>query len=454
MRILSFILLFLPFILFADPIEDMDEDEASSATLVLEGSYILDYCDCCDNAPARLIYAEKVTRETCSYNSEKYSVRVEGPIIAVFQVDEWGKLKPGAQAGKGRFSEVVSKNYTFVYFGGKGINLGRRLYTFFDFCQGFIQFPTPALLPAPNAAFADWYKIEELNTGTPPNGAWQLDRICSAYGDCQPIPGSEPPLWRIEGGKLTVVNGDSRTGNIAFSQDMMGSVTINGIQEKFAWFLAPDNTLIIKQIKKSERSFMQFSLITRYVTAVSGLRLRSAPTLDAPVTATIPYGTAVELQPATSDEPFFATVEDFEGQMLYAKAGDQLGYMFSGFLSARPVAEAEVITTKMAVVQHPNTLEYAASAYNSSPINFNASIDDLAYYFSETVTALENAKVPFKVLDANLLEFRTAAGKKFVVNCEARGGNILIIFDGVNAPTIHSLLDLQSDTSILNKLKK
>ena len=457
MRILVLFLLF-PLLLSADPIEDLDETEADGAVMILEGTYLLDYCDCCDDAPLRLVYAEKVTREECSYNSEKWSVRVLGPVLAVFQVDEWGKLKPGAKASAERFNEVLSKNYTYVYFAGRAIPLGRRLYSYFDFCQGFVQFPSPALLPAPNTLFEEWYAMQPLKPETMqdavafPLGAWRLDSVCSSYGDCQAIPADNQPIWHIAGSKLTVVSGDTRDGAISFSGDMTGKYTLDGHDEPFAWFLAPDNTLILKQVKKGERSFLRFTQVTRYVTALSGLRLRSAPSLDAPVTATIPYGTAVELLPYPGIPPT-VTVEGFEGEMLFVKTGNSMGYMFSGMLCSRPVHEIQVITSKMAVLQYPDSLLNAAVEYAHSPTDYNSMIDDLAYYASEAYTKLEESKVPYLTTEARLLEFRTGDGKKFMVNCEARGGDLLILFDGKNAPSIHYPIDLTSEPGLLNKVK-
>jgi hypothetical protein len=279
-----------------------------------------------------------------------------------------------------------------------------------------------------------------------------MDSICSAYADCKGIPSDNAPVWHIEGSKLTVVGGDTREGTISFAKDMSGSFTLDGRTEAFAWFLAPDNTLTLKQLKKGERTFMRFSNITRYVTALSGLRLRSAPALDAPVTATIPYGTAVEVQPFPGISPT-VTVEGFEGEMLYVKTGNSMGYMFSGMLCTRPVNEIQVITRKMVVLQHPDSILNAGDEYSMSPMEYNSMIDDIGYYGGEAYNTLENSKVPFISTEAKLLEFRTAAGKKYIVNCEARGGDLMILFDGNNPPEIRIPMDLTSDPGLLNKVK-
>ena len=78
----------------------------------------------------------------------------------------------------------------------------------------------------------------------------------------------------------------------------------------------------------------------RYVFARSGLNLREAPSADAAVTATAPYG--AQLAVLEDDAaPVPMQFEGLKGHWLKVQHGDVSGYVFNGLLGRRPAPRAD-----------------------------------------------------------------------------------------------------------------
>lgn len=134
---------------FADSWQDLTMKEAKKAERFLKKNpYILDYCDCCSSGdPVRLIKVVSVAIVPCEYNEEKFSLQVEGIIMAHVNNTGVGLNEHNADFSRmGDEVYTISMNYTFAY--DKKMHWATPLFKIIGYdldhvCRGATNFPKP-----------------------------------------------------------------------------------------------------------------------------------------------------------------------------------------------------------------------------------------------------------------------------------------------------------------------
>lgn len=142
--------------LFADPHDAMSKEEADLLASKIVNTFIIDYCDCCDEANpdankwevgAKLLYIKTATVVPCEYDNTRYSVKITFDFIGAFDVKN-GIIKTKRYkeqyTDKTPVFEYVSLNYHF-YTDGKN---AYRMYDLINYqgdkygtCKGLNRFP-------------------------------------------------------------------------------------------------------------------------------------------------------------------------------------------------------------------------------------------------------------------------------------------------------------------------
>lgn len=143
--------------IFADPHDCMTKEQADLLASKILNTFIMDYCDCCDeNNPkankwevgGKLIYVKTATVVPCEYDLTRYAVKITFDFIGAFDVKN-GVIK--TKKYKDEYTsqtpvfEYVSLNYHFYTDGKKAY----RMYDLVNYqgdkygtCQGLNRFPT------------------------------------------------------------------------------------------------------------------------------------------------------------------------------------------------------------------------------------------------------------------------------------------------------------------------
>jgi len=185
----------------ADEITDLAKWQAEKIVSYLQTeSYVMPYCDCCDNSSLQIVQIETVSIEPTENNL--YQVRIKGKVIATFTTDNLGNLGNPKTSSK-YFNEIISVNFTFVPQNDKAVSIatalkigdvnGNKVTT----CQQFVNIPNPDLpVFINNAKYLEWYNIhvEELNYNDLLIGSWNLVFMQNKYGESIT---ENIPLWRI-----------------------------------------------------------------------------------------------------------------------------------------------------------------------------------------------------------------------------------------------------------------
>jgi len=142
---------------FADPHDCMTKAEADLLASKIVNTFIMDYCDCCDeNNPkankwevgGKLLYIKTATVVPCEYDAARYSVKITFDFIGAFDVKD-GIIKTkkykDEYTTKTPVFEYVSLNYHFYTDGKKAY----RMYDLVKYtgdqygtCKGLNRFPT------------------------------------------------------------------------------------------------------------------------------------------------------------------------------------------------------------------------------------------------------------------------------------------------------------------------
>ncbi|MCB0705381.1 MAG: hypothetical protein KDC34_08735 [Saprospiraceae bacterium] len=165
-RFFFFLLLFsLTSTLVADPLEDMTFEEAQQVVNhILLDPYILDYCDCCDDAAGYLIEIKELSIEPAEFGHRPYRVRAKG--VYLYQLsangDDTFQLLETEQRG---YDDIIWTNYTFTFDPSdrKAHPVGEVLgFRREGNCNPDAQFPGPdqISLDKINRDYQQWYKTE------------------------------------------------------------------------------------------------------------------------------------------------------------------------------------------------------------------------------------------------------------------------------------------------------
>jgi hypothetical protein len=203
----------------ADEITDLAKWQAEKILSYLQSeTYVIPYCDCCDNSSLQIVEIETVSIEPTQDNL--YQVRIKGKVIATFSTDNLGNLENPKTSSK-YFNEIISVNYTFIPQNNKAIPIaialrigdvnGSKVTT----CQQFVDIPNSDLpVFINNGKYLDWYKkhVEVLNYNDLLVGSWNLIFMQNKYGESIT---DNIPLWRFnfKASNLYFTNiGDGSTG--------------------------------------------------------------------------------------------------------------------------------------------------------------------------------------------------------------------------------------------------
>lgn len=187
--------------ILADGITDIAKWQAEKIASYLQSeTYVMPYCDCCDNDPFSIVQIETVSIEPTQDNL--FQVRIKGKAIASFTTDNLGNLENPKTSSK-YFNEVISVNYTFIPQNNKAISIAMAL-SIGDVngykvthCQQFVDIPSPDLpVFMNNGKYLEWYKkhVEDLNYNELLVGSWSLNFMQNRSGE---IITENIPLWRI-----------------------------------------------------------------------------------------------------------------------------------------------------------------------------------------------------------------------------------------------------------------
>lgn len=150
------------FQLYADPHDCMSKADAQKlANKIIEQQFFVDYCDCCDNDIAHLFQVMDAEVVACSYDSERYSVKVKKLFLIAFKVNN-GSIVKGSYSDQltdfKRNNSILSLNYHYYWDGftaeGLAILIGKDEEE--STCSGLNDFPEPSAVKYKE--YTDWYK--------------------------------------------------------------------------------------------------------------------------------------------------------------------------------------------------------------------------------------------------------------------------------------------------------
>jgi hypothetical protein len=149
---------------WADPEDCMSKEEAETLVKKLKKErYIVDYCDCCDDASengdvtANLLFIKKLSIVSCEYDDARFSVKMETQMLSSFAVNE------GKYMGKATYEvnsmEYALLNYQFYFTNQRAPQLGylvRNDEYEAPNCSGLDTFPNPEMVG--DKKYQSWYK--------------------------------------------------------------------------------------------------------------------------------------------------------------------------------------------------------------------------------------------------------------------------------------------------------
>jgi len=172
--ILLLISLLISSVSLADAWDNLTFEEAQNVATHLEyNPFIFDYCDCCDHSGefATKVYLIKVTGTkivTCEWNTEYYSVQIEGYALAELKYTASGvSTKKLLKTKLNEPNSIITMNYTWTQ--GFESLIAVPFFEVVDYhtygddnkpCKKHFKFPTPKAFAkvSDDPEYAVWYQ--------------------------------------------------------------------------------------------------------------------------------------------------------------------------------------------------------------------------------------------------------------------------------------------------------
>lgn len=193
-----------------------------------------------------------------------------------------------------------------------------------------------------------------------------------------------------------------------------------------------------------------------YVTALSGLRMRDSPSLNATKLVTIPFGAVVFVTGKGEGEHL--EIEHIYGMMSpvrYSKDGKTYkGYVFDGFLADEDPSNYQVMDKEMLLIRQRTEAEWEAIRQEVSDQDMAEIGSDAAFYASEGSHVL-NQHEELKIVDseARFFLFKQSNGKKYFYDATKYGPELIVMFQPNKAPKVTSFLSIAGNEKLLDYFK-
>lgn len=194
-----------------------------------------------------------------------------------------------------------------------------------------------------------------------------------------------------------------------------------------------------------------------YVTAISGLRMRSGPSLSDAKIRTLPFESIVSIIGAREGDYF--EVDKIEGRMVpirYIEEGKNIeGYVFDGFLADENPKKHEKITEEVLLIRQRTEAEWEAISQQVSEQDMAEIGSDAGFYASEG-THVINQREGLNVVnsEARFFLFEGSNGKKYFFDSDKHGGAMIIFFRPDKAPVLTDFMSIMVKPESLDYFDK